>query len=138
MTQLADIKKTIVLEHPIEKVWQAIATREGINGWWMPNTFEPVEGKSFTLSAGAYGESECKVTEIIEHEKVAFDWAKDWHMTFLVNAIDTEQTEFTMIHSGWDDGIETEFNQPHAVVRGFMADGWEKIVNEGLSNYLNK
>lgn len=135
-TQLPDIIKSIVLSYDIHTVWQAVATQEGINGWWMPNTFKPVVGEDFTLSAGAYGESICKVTEYVEHEKLSFDWSKDWYITFRVKKISMNETVFTLIHSGWDESVMTEYNQPHSVVRGFMEEGWEKIVYINLPEYL--
>lgn len=138
MAKLPDIEKSIVLNHPIHHVWDAIATSKGINGWLMPNTFQPIVGHDFTMSAGGFGESPCTVTEIVTLEKVAFDWAKDWQLTMLVDKIDDHTTVFKMIHSGWDDNIETEFNQPHTVVRGLMEEGWENIVNEKLPYYLLK
>ncbi|MFD2443821.1 SRPBCC domain-containing protein [Bacillus sp. CGMCC 1.16607] len=132
---LPEIRKTIILNAPIEKVWKAIATSEGIAAWWMPNTFEPVLGKEFILHAGAYGDSPCKVTEIDPPNRVGFNWGKDWHLAFELKQVDGK-TEFTLIHSGWDPAKATEFGQPHSVVRGFMENGWEKIVNESLPKYV--
>jgi len=43
---LPEIRKVVVLDAPIEKVWKAVATSKGIAGWWMDNTFEPVVGMS--------------------------------------------------------------------------------------------
>lgn len=38
---LPDIRRTIVMNAPIGKVWEAVATSEGIAAWFMPNNFEP-------------------------------------------------------------------------------------------------
>jgi len=132
---LPEIRKTVVLNAPIEKVWKAVATSEGIAGWWMPNTFEPVIGKEFILHAGPYGDSPCKVTELDPPNRVGFDWGKDWHLSFELKAVDGK-TEFTLIHSGWDPNKVTEFGQPHPVVQGFMNNGWTKIVEENLPAYV--
>ncbi|TLS49768.1 SRPBCC domain-containing protein [Paenibacillus antri] len=132
---IPDIRKTVVLNVPIEKAWKAIATSEGIAGWWMPNTFEPVVGKDFILHAGPFGDSPCKVTEIDPPHRVGFDWGAEWHLTFELKEVDGK-TEFTLIHSGWDPAKTTEFGQPHAVVRGIMDNGWEKIVAEALPAYV--
>ncbi|WP_369681851.1 SRPBCC domain-containing protein [Alicyclobacillus macrosporangiidus] len=43
---LPDIRHTVILRAPIERVWKAVATSEGLAGWWMPNTFEPVAGRA--------------------------------------------------------------------------------------------
>ncbi|WP_242220803.1 SRPBCC domain-containing protein [Bacillus cereus group sp. BfR-BA-01380] len=129
---LPEIRKTVVINAPIEKVWKAVSTSEGIASWWMPSTFEPIEGHDFILHAGQYGDSPCKVTEINPMNRVGFDWGKDWHLTFDLKELEDGKIEFTLIHSGWDAEKVTEFGQPHSVVQGFMNGGWEKIVKETL------
>lgn len=96
---LPEIRKTVVLNAPIEKVWKAIATSEGIASWWMPNTFEPILGRDFILHAGQFGDSPCKVTEIDPPNRVGFNWGKDWHLTFELKKLEDGKTEFTLIHS---------------------------------------
>jgi uncharacterized protein YndB with AHSA1/START domain len=137
METLPEIRKTIILNAPIEKVWKAVATSEGIAAWWMPNTFEPVQGKEFILHAGPFGDSPCKVTELEPPNMLSFDWGKDWQLTFQLKDLG-DKTEFTLIHSGWDPEKATEFGQPHSVIRGIMDNGWDKIVNEALPAYLEK
>ncbi|MET3698573.1 uncharacterized protein YndB with AHSA1/START domain [Bacillus oleivorans] len=134
--KLPEIRKTIIIDAPIEKVWKAVATSEGIEGWWMPNTFEPVLGHEFILHAGPYGDSPCKVTELDPPNRVGFDWDRDWHVVFELNKVDDEKTEFTLIHSGWKAEEVTKFGQPHSVIRNVMDGGWEKIVKEALPAYI--
>ncbi|MVP00645.1 SRPBCC family protein [Paenibacillus lutrae] len=133
--ELPEIRKTIVIQAPIEKVWKAVSTSEGIAGWWMANTFEPIVGHEFILHAEQYGDSSCQVTELNLLNRVGFNWGKDWHLTFELKSLDGG-TEVTLIHSGWDADKVTEFGQPHTVVRGFMDGGWEKIVKKRLPSYL--
>ncbi|CAG5082982.1 YndB, Activator of Hsp90 ATPase 1 family protein [Thermobacillus xylanilyticus] len=135
---LPEIRKVVVLDAPIEKVWKAVATSKGIAGWWMDNTFEPVVGHEFVLHTGHFGDSPCKVTEVDPPRRVGFDWGKDWHITFELKALEDGKTEFTLIHSGWDPGKVTEFGQPHPVVRGIMDGGWEKIVKAALPAYIGR
>lgn len=134
--ELPEIREIIVLNAPIEKVWKAVSTAEGIAGWWMTNTFQPVFGHEFVLHAGPYGDSPCRVTEFEPMVKVGFDWDKDWHLTFKLKDLGNGQTEFTLIHSGFDADKSTRFGQPHSVVRKVMGDGWEKIVKESLLAYI--
>lgn len=136
-SKLKDIKKNVTLNSSKDKVWDAIATSEGIAGWWMPNNFEAEEGKAFTLHAGKFGDVPCKVTQIEPKNIVSFDWGKDWNLTFKLKEIDQDTTEFTLIHSGWDENKQTEFGQPHSVVQSFMDDGWEDIVNQHFVNYVS-
>jgi len=132
---LPEIRQTILLNAPIDKVWKAVSTAEGIAAWWMPSTFEAVLGKEFVLHAGPFGDSPCKITELDPPNRVGFDWGKDWHLTFELKQV-ADKTEFTLIHSGWDAEKVTEFGQPHTVVRGMMDGGWVKIVHEALPAYI--
>ncbi|MFD2132282.1 SRPBCC domain-containing protein [Pseudogracilibacillus auburnensis] len=125
---LPEICKVVVLNVPIEKVWDAIATSEGIAAWWMSNTFEPVLGKDFILHAGPYGDSPCKITELDPPNRVCFDWDKEWHLTFELKKLEGGKTEFTLIHSGWT--VEK------SKVRETMDGGWGKILKENLPAYI--
>ena len=87
---LPEIRKTVVLDAPIEKVWEAVSTAEGIAGWWMGSTFQPVSGHEFVLHAGPYGDSPCKVTGLEPIVKMGFDWDKDWHLTFELKDLGVE------------------------------------------------
>ncbi|MBX6396388.1 MAG: SRPBCC domain-containing protein [Alicyclobacillaceae bacterium] len=133
---MPEIRKTVVLQAPIEKVWKAVATSEGIAAWWMPNNFEPILGRDFVLHAGPYGDSPCKVTELDPPNRLGFDWDKDWHVVFELRKIEDGKTECTVIHSGWDATKVTKFGQPHSVVRSIMDNGWSKLLEEKLPSYV--
>lgn len=133
---MPEIRKAVILNAPIEKVWNAVATSRGIAAWWMENTFEPVAGHEFVLKSGQFGDSPCKVTEVDPPNRLSFDWGKDWHLEFLLAALEDGKTEFTLIHSGWEADKLTEFGQPHPVIRGIMDGGWESIVHKALVQYV--
>jgi uncharacterized protein YndB with AHSA1/START domain len=125
---LPEIRKVVVLNAPIEKVWKAVSTSDGIAAWWMPNTFEPILGHNFTLHSGQYGDSPCKITELDPPNRVGFDWDKGWHLVFELKKLEDGKTEFTLIHSGWKDAQKA--------TRGIMDGGWEKIVKIMLPKYI--
>ncbi len=129
---LPDIKKTIILNASLEKVWKAVSTSEGIASWWMENNFEPVEGKEFLLHAGTYGDSSCQVTRVEPMKLIEFNWDKDWHITFELKDLGNNQTKFTLTHGGWDADKKTRFNQGHTVIRDIMDGGWEKNIKKIL------
>lgn len=131
---LPDIKQTLTLNAPIRKVWEAVATSEGIAVWFMPNDFLPVEGHEFHLNAGQFGMSHCKVTEVDPPNRLSFDWGKDWTVTFELAERDN-QTEVTLIHSGWDADKLTEFGQTHTLIRDNMDMGWGGIA-KALKAYV--
>ncbi|MBP1153314.1 MULTISPECIES: SRPBCC domain-containing protein [unclassified Paenibacillus] len=131
---LPDIRKMQLLNAPIQKVWDAVATSEGISAWFMPNDFQPVVGHEFHLEAGAFGKSPCTVTEIDPPHRLSFKWGKDWTLTFELME-KGNQTEFTLIHSGWDADKATEFGQTHAMIRERMDNGWVGLLKT-LSEYV--
>lgn len=132
---LPDIKYTEVYNAPIEKVWNAVATSEGIAAWFMPVIdFEPVEGHEFQLNAGQFGMSPCKVTQIDPPNRFSFNWGKDWTLTFELKGLEGK-TELTLIHGGWDANKVTEFGQPHTPIREHMNQGWAGLVKK-LQQYV--
>ncbi|WP_239615692.1 SRPBCC family protein [Cohnella mopanensis] len=132
--QLPDIRQTQLFNAPIQKVWAAVASSQGIAAWFMQNDFEPVVGHEFHLDAGPFGKSPCKVTIIDPPNRLSFNWGKDWTLTFEL-AERGDQTEFTLIHGGWSAEGATEFGEPHEVVRDRMSQGWVGMVQK-LGTYV--
>lgn len=133
--QLQDIVKTVVFNAPIEKVWKAVATAEGIAAWFMPNDLKAEMGYEFSFNAGQFGISHCKVTELDPPNRLGFDWGKDWHLYFELKDLGG-QTEFTLVHSGWDVAKATEQGAPHSIVRETMDQGWSGITDGKLRAYV--
>jgi uncharacterized protein YndB with AHSA1/START domain len=133
---LPDIRQTLVLNAPIQKVWAAVSTAEGIAAWFMPpSNFEPVVGHEFELQAGPFGNSPCKVTDVNPPSRLSFNWGKDWTLTFELSELG-EQTEFTLIHGGWDIDKVTEFGEEHEIVRSRMSEGWAGMSHGKLRAYI--
>ena len=135
MGALPEIRKTVWLQAPITRAWNAVATSEGLAAWWMPNDFQPVLGHEFVLHTGTYGDSPCRVTELAAPHRLVFKWGKDWQLAFELRELDGK-TELTLIHSGWDSEKVTEFGQPHAAIRGFMESGWGDLGS--LRTYVER
>lgn len=130
---LQDIKKTVILEAPIQKVWDTVSTAQGIASWFMPNDFQPKVGHEFHVQS-PFGPSPCKVTELDAPHRLSFSWDTDgWFISFLLKEVDGK-TEFTLIHGGWKepDTILTKPNEKSSVIRDRMNHGWEQLVNQGL------
>ncbi|WP_096186699.1 SRPBCC family protein [Evansella halocellulosilytica] len=130
---LPNIKKHLVLNAPIQKVWNAVATSEGIAQWFMPNNFEPVQGHEFYLES-PFGKSPCKVTELDEPNKLSFTWDNSgWFVTFELTETDGK-TSFTLTHGGWGkaDDIISGTGEKQSIVHDRMSNGWESIVYEAL------
>ena len=128
---LQDVKQTIVIEAPVEKVWEKVATSEGIAAWFMPNDFQPEVGYEFHLQS-PFGPSPCKVTEVDPPNKLAFTWDTDgWFVEFLLKDIEGK-TEFTLIHGGWKqaDEIVGKAGEKASIIRERMAGGWVGILQK--------
>jgi uncharacterized protein YndB with AHSA1/START domain len=128
--QFAEVVKKVVINAPIEKVWDYVSTAEGIGAWFMPNDMEPIEGKEFILQAGSWGNSACKVTKVNAPNRLSFEWGDQWLITFELREVTDEQTELTLIHAGWDENKQTEFGQSHGEVRTRMSGGWDGLVQK--------
>ncbi|MDQ0252691.1 uncharacterized protein YndB with AHSA1/START domain [Evansella vedderi] len=129
METLQDIKQTVTFNAPIQKVWDKISTAEGIESWFMPNDFQPIEGHQFHIQS-PFGPSPCKVLQVEEPTKISFAWDTDgWVVTFLLKDLG-DKTEFTLIHGGWGapDAITPKANEKSSVVRERMEHGWGGIV----------
>ncbi|MEI4802901.1 SRPBCC domain-containing protein [Bacillus sp. FJAT-51639] len=137
MNTLQDIKQTIVLEAPIQKVWDTVSTAEGIALWFMPNDFQAEVGHEFHIQS-PFGPSPCKVLEIDAPHHLSFAWDTDgWIVSFLLKDLG-DKTEFTLIHGGWKepDFILPKANEKSSVIRENMASGWIRIVNEKLKKVI--
>lgn len=133
---LADIKQTVVINAPIQKVWDQVSTAEGITAWFMPNDFKPEVGYEFHIQS-PFGPSPCKVTEFDPPNTLSFTWDTDgWFLTFILKELD-DKTEFTLIHGGWKpaDEIVGKAGQKASVIRENMSHGWTGIL-EKLRKHL--
>ena len=101
------IRRTILLNAPITRVWEALTTPEGLAAWLLPNNFQLRVGASFIFKAEPQadwnGIVECQVMEIAELRMLAFTWVED--PTLLPTLVTFElhdlhgQTEVCLIHS---------------------------------------
>lgn len=133
---LQDIKQTVVINAPIQKVWDQVSTSDGIAAWFMPNDFKAEVGHEFHIQS-PFGPSPCKVTEIDPPHSLSFKWDTDgWFLSFILNELG-DQTEFTVIHGGWKqaDEIVGKAGEKASVIRDRMSHGWTGIV-ENLRKLL--
>lgn len=126
---LPDIERTIIMDAPIEKVWKAISTSEGLASWLMPNNFKLEMGYEFTFQSepknGWDGIVHCKVTEITPPTRLGFTWCgnnMEQYVSFELVKLEAKKTQFTLVHSGW-----TEKN---AIIRNIMYEGWGHITED--------
>ncbi|WP_175987771.1 SRPBCC domain-containing protein [Bacillus sp. Marseille-Q1617] len=134
-----DIEQTTSFNAPINKVWDAVSTSDGISAWFMPNDFEPVVGHEFHIQS-PFGPSPCKVLEIDEPNKLSFSWDTDgWVVTFLLKDLG-DRTEFTVVHAGWKESDETisKAGEKASIIRDRMNNGWSGLVNDRLRKVVEE
>ena len=136
-----DIIKNAIFEADIEKVWNAVATAEGIDSWFMPNDFRQELGYEFTIQS-PFGPTPCKVLELDPPNKLSFSWGSfGWEVTFELKDLGGK-TEFTLTHSGW--GAPDEVvpgpgpDQTNAQIRDRMNGGWGPLVDEKLRQVVEQ
>ena len=140
---LPDIQRTIVMDAPIQRVWKAVATSEGLASWLMQNNFKPVMGYEFTFQAKPFGNWDgvvhCEVKELNPPYRLGFTWCgnnMEQYVSFELLELENSRTQFTLIHSGWA--------KEHAMMREKMYDGWgylsedlRKKVGDPNGGYLS-
>lgn len=126
---LPDIKRTIIMEAPIQKVWNAIATPEGLAAWLMPNNFQSELGYEFTFQGKPMGKWDgivrCKVMELNPPKRLGFTWFgnnMNLYVSFELMELEKEKTQFTLVHSGW--------SAEHAMLRERMYEGWCHLTDD--------
>ncbi len=105
------IRRSILVNAPVSRVWKALATADGLASWLMPNDFRPAVGARFTFTSEPEqdwdGVVECMVTELEEPWKLAFTWREapdvvPTLVTFELQELDGK-TEVCLLHSGRED-----------------------------------
>jgi uncharacterized protein YndB with AHSA1/START domain len=137
--QVKDIEQKAVFNAPIQKVWKAVSTSEGIEAWFMPNDFRAEVGYEFHIQS-PFGPSPCRVLEIDEPNKLSFSWDTDgWVVSFFLKDVDGK-TEFTLVHAGWKESEEilSKANEKASVIRDRMNNGWIGLVNDRLRKVVEE
>jgi uncharacterized protein YndB with AHSA1/START domain len=124
-----DIRKTIFLQAPVERVWRFLTDQEKLSLWLMEaNLIDLEEGTRFAFTAepsGSWdGKIYCEITELIDLEHIAYTWnANDIGAETLVT-FDLEPvrngTNLTLSH--------TNFETAAGGAEGRHSAGWHKAL----------
>jgi len=100
------IKREIVIDAPVAKVWKHITDPEKIAGWLMPNDFVAMAGKQFFLKCEHQEKISCVVKAIVPNQKLVYSFrlsAPELETRVTITlAKEGRATRLTLIHSGWD------------------------------------
>lgn len=120
-----------VYPHPVERVWQAVATSKGLAAWLMPNDFEPRRGHHFRFRwkkiPGWRGIVDCEVLEVVPLQKLSFSWRGDekhrpTRVTFTLSP-EGGGTRLVLDHDGFR-GVGGWFS------KRMMSGGWKSKMLE--------
>jgi uncharacterized protein YndB with AHSA1/START domain len=132
----ADIVVDVIYPYPIERVWTALTTSEGLAAWLMPNDFEAVTGHSFEMrtkpAPGFDGIVHCEVLELDPPGHMVWSWRGgkvDTTVTFTLEDLDGERTRFHMRQLGFH-GLGGR------LTRLIMQGGYGRIYGSRLPAHL--
>ncbi len=124
-----------IYPHPIDRVWEAIATARGLSAWLMPTDFEPRLGHRFQFRwkkiPGWRGYVDCEVLAIEPMRRIVFSWVGDEKQAPTTVSFQLERvgegTKLVFDHTGFS-GIGGFFSKL------MMTNGWKKKM---LDRQLN-
>lgn len=127
-----DLRFQVEYPHPIERVWQAIASSEAIAQWLMPNDFQPRLGHKFQFRTKPRGDWDGIVhSEVLACEpprKLSFTWKSNMLDTVLhitLEPLAANKTRLLLEHQG--------FKGMKAVLLSFLlGSGWGRILRKGI------
>jgi uncharacterized protein YndB with AHSA1/START domain len=134
--------KDIVIERiynfPIDKVWAAISTTEGLSEWLMPNNMVLQKGHQFQFTApkqiGFDGIIHCEIIDFEIPNLLIYTWqggplkeptTVKWELEKIGDG-----TKLIFTHSGFK-GFSGYF------VRFILGNGWQGLIKQKIVNYLN-
>jgi len=102
----------IRLEHPVERVWRAIAERDELAQWLMTNDFEPRVGHRFRFDAGPpRGFIDAEVLVLDPPRRIAWRWMLDGVATTVTITLepDGDGTRLHLEHTDLPDDLRSRF-----------------------------
>ncbi len=135
-----NVKISVKVNAPIEKVWDAITNREQMKEWYfnIPD-FELKEHAAFNFFEGKDKKlhHHCEIVEIIPQKKLKHSWTyPDYtHDKTLVKwelQPESNGTLVTLTHKGLEnfDHLGADFKKEN------FQNGWDEILNKALKNFV--
>jgi uncharacterized protein YndB with AHSA1/START domain len=141
MTTPDRIERTIVLDHPPERVWGALTTADGLNGWFGKNARVDLrEGGKIQLEWDGEPPSTLVVQVVEPPRRFAYTWditglpKSDPRRTYVEFTLEPNEsgTTLTVVETGFAQ-LPQEL---HEKAYGGNVDGWRQELGE-LAAYLN-
>ncbi len=123
--QSGSLDKNAVIAAPVDQVWQAWTTEEGVRGFFAPRAkidlrVDGVYEMLFDSSqpAGQQGSEGCRILALEEPHKLVFSWnfppslptirGQHTEVSVLLEPVADGQTQVALCQTGWQEGGEWE------------------------------
>lgn len=131
---MTKIEKEIIIDAPVERVWEFLADREKLASWMMNIEGEVVSGETFRFVSEPRNKWDgvivCRVKEMDPPKKFVFGWEHNvigGETTVSITLeSDGNSTRLSLVHDGWENttGDVADFIAEHTA-------GWDDKL-EGL------
>lgn len=115
-----------VYPHPIESVWEAVSSREGLASWLMENDFEPEIGHSFSFrfcdddAAGQTSRVFAQVLEMDAPRRIVWKWRNE-------REAETTRVEITLAEASGGTRVTLRHTGPISEeTGGALESGWPR------------
>lgn len=136
-----NVKISVKVNAPLDKVWNAITNKEQMKNWYfdVPD-FEPKIGNNFSFYGGDENEEYhhfCEIVDLIPNEKLKHSWtypeiSKEKTLVKWELKPENEGTIVTLTHKGLE---AFEHLGENFKIHSFRK-GWEDIVGKSLKEFL--
>ncbi len=128
-----------VYQHPIDRVWNALTTKEALSAWLMETQdFELKRGHQFQLKTKPQGSFDgivnCEITDFSQPNMLSYTWTatafvQPTTVTWELKSLSETETLLTLSHTGfkgWNGWL----------TRQILTFGWKSLLRKKLQNYL--
>lgn len=127
-------------KHSIDKVWNALTTKEALSAWLMEtDDFKLDLGAEFTLKTQPRGKFDgvlrCSIMKVDAPTSISYSWqsngmSKPTIVSWELKDMGNQETFLTLSHDGFAgfDGWMTKM---------MLSFGWKRLLKKKLENYLS-
>lgn len=131
-----------LLNAPVEKVWQALTSKEEMDKWYFHiASFKAEPGFRFEFSGtGSKGDTyvhQCEIQEVIPMKKLSYSWRYEGvpgnSLVSFELSPEGDQTKIKVTHTG----LETFVIDNPDFGKDSFTKGWTHIIGKSLPEYLD-
>ena len=130
---MAEITQTVSIAADAEKIYQAITTQKGMEGWWTRDCSVREDSAEFRFEGGAMAVSfrrdDAKPSDRVHWTCVSQKNNPEWQDTTMLFELSSngKETEVSLVHGGWKKAGTDTYNM--------CVGGWEFFMNS-LKGYV--